>query len=347
MTAGKRKSYIDVIRLIAIFLVYYVHTGSRAAYHFEVEGGQLSYWFAFIMHIISCMGPSLFFLVGGALLIPRKESVGTLLKRRVLKFVLIILIFNLIQLYYSAIENPVMLENPFGALLKMIYGYVLITQYWFLNAYLVFLLLLPVIRAAARNMKNSTFIYIFALYAIIDLVLPIVEYFLEMERIKLDFGPLDNVLIAPLLGYFIEERCRDVIYSLKKLLYINLTGIVLTALNVRYSYTLYINELGSTYLPGAIPFMAAVVFIDIKALSRLFKENERRSKFLSVCGSGVVFAYLLEIQMKDLFDFVYDKTVNTITWFGATVLWLIPGILVALLIHWLLSLIPGVKKILP
>ena len=51
--------------------------------------------------------------------------------------------------------------------------------------------------------------------------------------------------------------------------------------------------------------------------------------------------------MKELYLPVYEKTVNVITWFGACALWIVLGVLTALLIRFILSLIPGIKKIVP
>ena len=80
-------------------------------------------------------------------------------------------------------------------------------------------------------------------------------------------------------------------------------------------------------------------------MNKTLKENT--AKVLKVLGDGVFLAYLIEIQMKELYLPVYEKTVNVITWFGACALWIVLGVLTALLIRFILSLIPGIKKIVP
>lgn len=345
MEAKKHKSYIDILRLIAIFWVYYTHTGTRSAYHYQIEGGPVSFWISFALQVFMLCGPSIFFAVSGGLLLNRNECIKDVLKKRILKYVLIILIFNLFQIYYNALFSPEFFENSFGSVLKMIYGNTLVTQYWFLNYYLVFLLLLPILRAAAQNMPTSAFYYIFGTYLLIELILPILEYFLGMNRIALDFGTLSFIMITPLAGYFIENRLSEL--TAKKLIIINFVGIGSFILNFWFSYYTASRIIEERNLLGASVILALVIYIDVK---KVFENRNLKNisvKILKIMGDGVFLAFLIENQMKDLYVGLYDSTVNHISWLGATLLWLIPGILTAILIRFILSLIPGVKKIIP
>ncbi len=341
------KSYIDILRIIAIFMVYYVHTGTRAMHHYQIEGGPISYYAALFLNTLALAGPPIFFAISGGLLLSRDIDLKKLLTRRIPKYILIILIFNLLQLYYKAIASPEMLQNPFLDLLKMIYGYTLIAQYWFLNAYLVFLCLLPVLAAAAKNMSRKAFEYLIGLFLVIEFALQILEYFVETERIALNFGPWDSILIAPFVGFYIEKYFKDLASDRIKLLIINFAALIAVICNVRYMDVLYKNELPSAYLGGTVILIVMAVYTDIKLLLDERINKKHTATIFKILGDGVFLAYLIEIQMKDLYIGFYDKTVNTISWLGATVLWLIPGILTAILIRFVLSLIPGVRKIIP
>ena len=202
----KHKSYLDVIRIIAILFVYFGHTGERGAHHFTIEGGVISYFTSMTLYSIDLAGPYIFFVISGGLLLSRQINLKNLITKKITKYILIILVFNLFQLYYSAIHAPEMLGNPFIDNLRMIYGYVLVTQYWFLNAYLVFLCLLPLLSVAAKNMSKQHFEYLFGLFFVVQFVLKILEYFMQTEHIALDFGPWDSLLIAPFIGYYIENH---------------------------------------------------------------------------------------------------------------------------------------------
>ena len=344
----KHKSYLDVIRILAILLVYFAHTGERGAQHFTIEGGVFSYFTSMTLYSLDLAGPYFFFAISGGLLLAREVNLKNLITKRIPRYIIIILIFNLAQLYYGAIHSPEMLANPFIDLLRMIYGYVLITQYWFLNAYLVFLCLLPMLSAAAKRMSKRDFEYLFGLFFVIQFVLKILEFYMKTERIALDFGPWDSLFIAPFVGYYIENHFTDFITDKKKMMFLNLAMILSVATNVWYINLYYTTQdkIGP-YLNGTEVLFAFTIYADIKLffMNKTLKENT--AKVLKVLGDGVFLAYLIEIQMKELYLPVYEKTVNVITWFGACALWIVLGVLTALLIRFILSLIPGIKKIVP
>ncbi len=344
----KHKTYLDVARLIAIMFVYFGHSGDKGAHHFTIEGGVISYFTSMTLYSIALSGPYIFFVISGGLMLSRQIDIKNLITKRITKYILLILVFNLIQLYYGAIHSPEMLANPFIDLLRMIYGYVLITQYWFLNAYLVFLCFLPVFSAAAKGMSKKQFEYLFGLFFVVQFVLKILEYFMKTEHIALDFGPWDSILIAPFIGYYIENHFSDFLNDKKKMLLLNLANILSVAISVLYINALYTeNGTVGAYVNGTDALLAFTIYADIKLLfmNKTLKENT--VKVLKVLGDGVFLAYLIEIQMKDLYLPLYEKTVNTISWFGACVLWIVPGVLTAILIRFILSLIPGIKKIVP
>lgn len=344
----KHKSYLDVIRLLAILLVYFAHTGNNGAHHYTIEGGIISYFTSMTLYSIALAGPYFFFAISGGLLLSRQVNLKNLITKRIPRYIIIILVFNLFQLYYGAIHSPEMLENPFLDLLKMIYGYVLITQYWFLNAYLVFLCLLPLFSAAAKHMSKREFEYLFGLFFVVEFILKILEYYMETEHIALNFGPWDSLFIAPFVGYYIENHLGDFISNKKKMLLLNLAMVLAVATNVWYINLYYTTQdkIGP-YLNGTEVLFAFTIYADIKLffMNKTLKENT--AKVLKVLGDGVFLAYLIEIQMKELYLPVYEKTVNVITWFGACALWIVLGVLTALLIRFILSLIPGIKKIVP
>ncbi len=344
----KHKSYLDVIRILAILLVYFAHTGERGAQHFTIEGGVFSYFTSMTLYSLDLAGPYFFFAISGGLLLAREVNLKSLITKRISRYTIIILIFNLAQLYYGAIHSPEMLANPFIDLLRMIYGYVLITQYWFLNAYLVFLCLLPVLSAATKRMSKKDFEYLFGLFFVVQFVLKILEFYMKTERIALDFGPWDSLLIAPFVGYYIENHFNEFLTDKKKMLFLNLAMILAVVANVWY-INLYYTQKDSIgpYLNGTEVLFAFTIYADIKLffMNKTLKENT--AKVLKVLGDGVFLAYLIEIQMKELYLPVYEKTVNVITWFGACALWIVLGVLTALFIRFILSLIPGIKKIVP
>ena len=94
---------------------------------------------------------SLFFMISGALLIPREnESLGFLYKNRVLKIVCTLFAFSALY-FVREIQLGTQTWN-IGVFFLRVYEGNLTTPYWYLYAYIAFLITLPIIRALAKSL---------------------------------------------------------------------------------------------------------------------------------------------------------------------------------------------------
>ena len=91
----RRKLNLDVLRIVACFLVIVNHTDNKMLLSLTPSKS----WFvsAFIFYICKVAVP-LFIMISGAVLLGKEESYKDLYKKRVLKTVLVILIFSFV--YY-------------------------------------------------------------------------------------------------------------------------------------------------------------------------------------------------------------------------------------------------------
>ena len=71
-----RKSYLDVLRNIAIFMVLFNHTGSKGFAIFTTVAPQsVSYWIYLFGAIFIKIAVPIFFMISGALLLERENEV--------------------------------------------------------------------------------------------------------------------------------------------------------------------------------------------------------------------------------------------------------------------------------
>ena len=150
-----RKIHVDIIRIIAIFFVLYVHTGSHALTHYEIAGSRLSGMLAFFIMCLSLTCNALFFMNTGAVLLPKKESIGRVLLRFA-KMAIVVVLFSLLQYAYNYYRLPA-IGFRMDEFFKLVYQTNLITQYWFLYAYLALILILPFLRLLAQKMDKEHF----------------------------------------------------------------------------------------------------------------------------------------------------------------------------------------------
>ena len=86
--------YLDFLRIVAIFMVVYLHTGKYGvqvyAYSTSAIERALGYFFAIITSEVPV---PLFFMISGALLLEKEESLSQLFQKRILKILFILLFF--------------------------------------------------------------------------------------------------------------------------------------------------------------------------------------------------------------------------------------------------------------
>ena len=350
-----KKVYLEIIRIFAIFFVIYVHTGADAAEHYQAAGNLFSYGLSLVLYCIAQVSVPLFFLITGAVLLHKEESLKTVLKHRALRIFLIILLFGFIQYAYFYYLNPE-IEFSLPVFFKMVYSTNVITQYWYLYSYFALMLILPFVRMLARSMDNAHFWYLFGLYFLLEGILPIVEYLWGNSRIILSIPLFAGSLFYPLLGYYVSQRSGEFFYQKKILLLTNLAGFCSLFTNTVVAYMAHRQRGAAESLEGMTALLALVIFIDIRSLCYYASHSlhpvfhcafsQLFCKAVCFIGGGVFGVYLLEPPLRDTFRFIYMATEPYISWFPAAILWICTAILFGSILFQLLKRLPLLRKIL-
>lgn len=280
------KVHYDIIRLMAILLVIFNHTAAFAFPYHSAETGVPELCMLLASTLVKVAVP-LFFMISGAMLLARQESIRDVMVKRVLRFLGVILLFHLVQSIYCVYSGLVqsfsvknlILNSYLGGIrsLDRTEGWVV----WFLYAYLAFLLLLPILRVMVAHMTKWHFYYLFILHAICFALLPSLSIIIcrsQEEAYYLQYLTLcGNVFVFIIAGYYIENRVNLNEVSRKHMWILGVGAAlsIITAcfipeiVRIRYDAT-YINQL---LPPGAIPFMLvpAIAFTLVvkKACSRI------------------------------------------------------------------------------
>lgn len=96
---GSRKLYLDLIRAVSIFLVIFNHTGIKGFMLYSVATQSPLYPFYMFLSVACKPAVPLFWMVSGALLLPKEESIGRVYRHRVLRMVIVLVLFSAI--YYG------------------------------------------------------------------------------------------------------------------------------------------------------------------------------------------------------------------------------------------------------
>lgn len=200
---SKRKVYLDVIRILAIFLVVYNHTSAYSV-PFHHSATTLLGFSSLVISICDKMAVPLFFMISGALLLPKEESIKKIFTKRILRYLIVIILFQMAQHGYSWIimhqtfTPMVFIKN---CLIGVVPSSSSAWAVWFLYAYLAFLFMLPILRIMVKHMKNEHFIYLFLLQIAFCAFLPV-----HCTGCSSWLPFFNKVYLYVIAGYYIENR---------------------------------------------------------------------------------------------------------------------------------------------
>ena len=344
-SSGKRYVHLDILRVLAICGVLFIHSGDYGIYRYVTSESRFVFWLgSFFVAVIQYCVP-LFFIISGALLLKKQESLSYVLKHRALRIVIVIAILVLIQYVRLKIAYPES-YNLF-IYIQMLYEGALQTEYWFLFEYLGFLLVLPFLqRMVGAVEKASWFVYLFLLYLVINCISPFVTLHMEWGNMKYRLPMFSVYIICALMGYFVEHRSGDFFLKGKNVL----AFVPVVALMV--ADTMYVNYRQiSTSVAGCcshyfVAFYAGFLYVAVRYICHKCNMPEALRKFFAFLGGGVFGTYLLENWLRPLFLPVYEVLYEKIGSYPATFIWLFACLVVGILVSNLLKKVPGIGKLL-
>ena len=183
----------------------------------------------------------LFFMVSGALLLGKNESGKDLFQKRILRMILVIVIFSF--LYYMKLvlkgERPF---APFSFLLSLPTDLVYL-PYWFLYSYLGVLTILPILRPLAQNMSKNTFWYLIILQILLDCLKPTawVLWGYGLCGYYNFSGLFQYVIFYPLIGYGLDQYFSETKFLTPKNIGRNLAVFVAAVLTQMMVYKDYLS----------------------------------------------------------------------------------------------------------
>lgn len=231
----KRKEhqiYLDIIRIIATFLVIFTHTGNIGSkLYMYGDYGVIRKLIYLLADILRCVNIPFFFMISGTLLLGRDESLGSLFKKRILRYILVLIVMSYfyftVYYKYSWYDWKLFLE-------KLCSQYVT-GLYWFLYSYLGFLLILPFLRKMVRSMSNNDYKYFLILGILFKNIFNVVIGLCGWGNFLIPFYFATDAMFYPIIGYGISkiegeynvEIGREVVGGIGSILCVLFTGIMM------------------------------------------------------------------------------------------------------------------------
>lgn len=366
LTINKRDIRLEIMRIVAIFFVIFNHTDNYGFYLFSnYDYTDFHFWVYLPFSVFCKFAVPIFFMISGALLLEKKESINDIYKKRVLRMLVVLFLVSLLYYIFDIVIGVVTLYG-IGNFFDFIYG--LITgnirgHLWFLYAYIVFLMISPLLKKLVDGITSVEFRCYFIIVLFMSVAIPIGQ---DIVFVGIDYTPkvllaynilnskTMNIIIFPIIGYYLYYRFDYGKITSKRLCLlwvINVITILITCLFVFFrivktgdSSESNIQQLHSMFVLNN----ASLIFITIRKmkLPNCNKHIWIKSMVLSA-GKCVFGIYLIHILVMLCY-------VNTIIKQMLSFLHLMPLIrsfvycLIIFLICWmiifLLKKIPGIKK---
>ena len=349
-TDKKRKAYIDFLRLLAIYLVMFIHTGPRGFVYFTQDIYTRLYWLYCGNTFLVKIAVPLFFMISGAMLIPKEESLCQLFRKRIAKYGIVLVTASLISYLYC-------IRFRFAAFDWKNFYHTMITDqwataYWFLYAYLAYLFMLPLIRKFAKSLSDRDFGYLFAMVFVIH-SLPVLDFVIWKDSTLLNgnFTFFINVeyLVYSLLGYYLDSRLDGKYRNAKTLLMLGILsvlGIAVQAYVTTERATIY-NAWGEAqvqdYMMTYAFFPAAFVFLGSRMLFEKTEQKPWVTAVLAALGPCTFGVMLFEQIYRDVTERVYFALEPVIGSVPACWLWILAAWILGYAVTYLARKIPPIR----
>lgn len=341
--------HLEILRVISILLVMFNHTDEKGFLLFTVTDNMLMRVIYLFFSILCKIAVPVFFMISGALLLGRNETIKDVLKKRILKFTLTIIGISCFYYLFNSIvyhEQYTPIEMVLG-----IYRNNVANQLWYLYSYLGCLIMLPLLRPLTQNMKSEHFLYLIAVHILVVGLIPVAESFMGngylhyAEDFSLVIFTTQNIFFF-LTGYFLEKVLDSKYYTLNNVILLNLASVI--AICLTELATLHHGAATgewTKYHECLTAISAIATYFTFKYIFRKTKEANAFTKTICFLGSNVFGIYLFEPLLTGYTENVFNLLAPHIKIFPATIIWMLVAFICGTIIVGLLRLIPGVKKI--
>lgn len=343
----KEKTYIYFLKVFAIFWVIYNHTD---AYRLFYTGATSPYHFVYVFLSSFCkIAVPIFFMCSGALLIGKEdESLNFLIKRKILKYVKIIVIFSFINYFFMLLMSNSLSSFSMVEFLKIIYSDKIRVQYWYLYNYLGLMIMLPFIRKMARNMSVLEFNYLVSVYIIYNFISIVVQVLTGLKISSVLSIPIisSDAIFYFMIGYYIDSKIDEAV--IMKVKYTVLIAISTLSTIISSILIMIANKNGESQsahnLLVSIPTI--IVFIIFKKISIERNINKKVINVVKSISSATFIIYLLEGLLRKYFYPLYLKMAPNFTVILSSFIIVLLVIVAGYAINYIINKVAILKKIL-
>lgn len=298
-------AYLECMRIIAIFFVIFNHTGSSGFFLFaKYPENSVPFWLYLFFSIFCRFSVPLFLAITGALMLGRSEEPLTILwKKRILKIIIILLFWSAVYYLFDNYHAGGVIN--WKDAIKRLYSSNLKYHLWYLYLYIAYLICLPFLKSLVANLKTKYFYYMFGIALFLEGILPVAEYFWKQGDISLNshirsMWLISDIVIYPCLGYFLQYKV-DISKIKKKLPFIWIAcclGIGICCYMTYYKAQItgsWKEGENQTFHQSFVILICIAIFLSIKYLFVRLSIPNRINQIICVLGKATLGVYLIHL----------------------------------------------------
>lgn len=343
-TPKSRKTYIEVMRIIAAFLVIVNHTNSNVFLTYS-EPESLTWFFSIFYFFLSKIAVPVFLLIMGGLLLQKEDSPKKSFQRALRIFVVLV-VFSIGYYFYLNRETPDIMS--FKHFFESVFSKRVTEAFWYLYTYFGIMIMLPLFQTMAKAFSKQKVQYLIILSVGVMGTLPLLTLFTEFTLNPYITDAFFVTIVGLIfMGFYIEKY---MVIS-KTIFYFSLfLFFAILAFEVLYTYYLWQEDpfnylmLDNRYCL-TITSCSICFYIIFKYLSTVVNTKEVLSRVVCYIGSLTFGIYLFSdffIEMTK--PYYQERIVTSEAMIPLTIVWEIVIFVAGAIVTAVLRLIPGVKK---
>lgn len=346
MVRTKRYDYLDLLRMMAILLVVYIHSVDHMAELYNFDSREGAYFLHGVMRSIGRIGVPVFFMVSGALLLNKDTDFFSFYKKRMPRIIFSIILVPVIYQIYCVFILGYSWQNYFFVrALSGNPGYAY--HLWFLYTTAGIYLAAPFVRLIIKSdIRKAIPIYIIISF-LLGFVPRLIQSFMgiTIPFVTMDF--FNPYLTYFVLGYFISSVVEK-FKSVKLVFIIMLFSMLMPAIILQY-FDVY----GNNFIIKSDMLLwhdKAFVFISASCFFMLFKLlfdgrclNGKVMKFVRYVSSASYTIYLFHVLV--IYTCKYFYVSGVVKYSVCVITVIILSIILCVLANAVLNKIPYLNKI--
>lgn len=358
MSSKRKYIYLEAMRIFACFFVLFNHTGYKGFFLFSLyPSDSPQFWIYMFFSVFCTVSVPLFLTISGGLLLPKDEPLKVLWTKRIFRTGTVLVVMSF--LYYMREVLLQKQEFNIKRFIIILYDKDWNFSYWYLYAFLAFLISLPFLRAMVRTLKKNDYYYMIALAVLFSAIIPIAQYLLwhgehtMNDNLRLDWL-ISSIVIYPLVGHFLQNIVD--IEKMKKwipLLWLINLLCIFTTCYVTYYKILVTGECSEGASQGFHQAFALIncitLFISFKYFFTHVKLPAFAEKLIASVGQctfGIYLFHVFVLMQSQYFTKLWDvfRVQWELNYMLAAFLYCFLAMTVCYFITLILRKIPGVNK---